>query len=376
MNKIFLSLGLGLLALSSCKDINTFTLGHNQGAFVLNQGDTETSTISRYDYEQENVINSIYQSKNNGLKLGPGASSFAIHRSSDYAAGKGYIVFPDRGEVEMINMENYQIGATIDGLSHPNDIVLANETSAYVSCGNGVSDGANDNVVHKLDLEQHTVVKTFEMHNGPAKMITSGKYLYVAHSGGESKDGSSIIVIDMSNDAKIDTVAVGIQPIDMEVDLDRNIWVFCDGDAAGKNQSLYKINRTFSADTIKHESEMILDLGDKMANGQNALTVSQDGRFVYYVHGRTYFRSIYKTNEVDDEGNEIIVPDDEAIVGDYSDVPLVGIDTDKRTGKLNGLAADSNGSGKLIIFDVSSKRHVVRAEYSVGINPIFTTYHY
>ncbi len=367
MNKIFLILTLGIFAFSSCNDVNTFTLGHNQGAFVLNQGNSETSTISRYDYEQENIINSIYQSKNGGLQLGPGASSFAIKRGDGYLSGRGYIVFPERGEVEMINMENYKIEANIDGLSHPNDIVLANESSAYVSCGDGMATGAGNNVVAKLDLETNTVSKTFEVHNGPARMITSGKYLYVANSGGKSMNGSTVIVIDMSNDKKIDTVDVGMQPIDMAVDLDRNIWVFCDGDTDGKNQSLYRINRTFSADTIKHEAEMVLDLGDKIANGQNALTVSRDGRFVYYVNGKTYFRSIYK----DDDSM-----DDEAIVGDYSDVALVGIDVDSRTGRLHGLLGSAGSTGKLIVFEVSSSRHIVSEEYTVGINPIFTTYHY
>lgn len=367
MKKIFLILGLGALILSSCNEINTFTLGDNQGAFILNKGNSETSTLSRYDYEQEKVTNTIFQKKNNGLKLGAGASAFTIKRSEDYLKGRGYMVFTERGEVDMINMDNYRIEATIDGLSYPNDIVLANESSAYVSCGNGLSNTDKDNVVVKINLDNHSVVKTIQTGVGPGKLMTSGKYLYVANSGGQNQDGNTITVIDMSNDVVVETVTVGTQPIDMEVDLDRNIWVYCDGDASGNNQSLYRIHRNLLEESITHTPEMVVDLGSKQGNGQNALAVTKDGRFLFYVHGKAYFRSIYK----DDDS-----ADDEAIVGDYSDVTLVGLDTDARTGYLHGLYQEGNNPGKFLVFTVQSSRYVLSEEHEVGINPIFTTYNY
>lgn len=368
MKKAFLILTLGTLVLSSCEDIDTNTLEDNQGAFILNKGNTETSSLSRYNYEQESVTNNIFQIKNNGLQLGPGASAFAVKRSENYLKGRGYMVFTDRGEVDMINMETYRVEATVAGLSYPNDIVLANENTAYVSCGNGVSATDKDNVVAKIDLEKNTVVKTIPAGVAPGKLTTSGKYLYVANSGGQNKDGSSVTIIDMSNDVVIETVTVGIQPTDMEVDTDRNIWVYCDGDASGNQQSLYRIDRVFEGESISHDPTLILDLGTKVKNEPNALAMTRDGLFVIYMHGKAFIRSIYK------EGTD--VEDSEAISGENKDLAFVGIDVDSKTGQLHGLTQGTNGQGTFVVFKRNSDGYEYANSYEVGINPILTTYFY
>jgi len=371
MKKGFLILTLGALVLSSCNEINTLTLEDHQGAFILNKGNSETSTISRFNYETEEVTNNIFQEKNNGQQLGTGATAFVIKPNEDYVKGKGYIVFPEAGSIDMINMETYKIEGSIDGLSYPTDIVLANETTAYVSCGNGVADSDKDNIVAKVDLETYSVTNSLPVGEGPSKLITSGKFLYVANSGGNFKNGNTITVYDMSKDSLIDQVEVGIQPIDMEVDVDRNIWVYCNGDQMGNDRSLYKIERKFVTDDIVtdslvHVPHLMIDLGDEQAKGPNTLAMSRTGRYIYYLNGKTYVRSVYKEDNSADK---------EAIAGDYSDVTLNGIDFDYTTGNLYGLIENGDSNGSLLLFTYDDdQQYIFNSEYGVGIQPIFTTF--
>ncbi|MCU4164564.1 YncE family protein [Carboxylicivirga caseinilyticus] len=372
MNKIFLTLTLGALVISSCTEIDTSTIEDYQGAFILNKGNSETSTISRFNFENMEVTNNLFQEKNNGQTLGAGATAFTVKRSSEYINGRGYISFAQSGTVDMINMETFQVEASIDGLSNPNDIILANETTAYVSCGNGVADSDKDNIIAKIDLDTHEVIATLPVGEGPGKLISSGKFLYIANSGGENKDGNTVTVYDMSKDSLIDVIDVGVQPVDMVVDIDRNIWVYCDGDASGNNQSLYKIERKFVTDEIVtdslvHEPKLMVDLGYSEGNGTNALAISKDKRFIYYVHGRTYYRSVYKDDNTEDQL---------AITGTYSDVALNRIDFDHTKSYLYGLLENGTGNGKLLVFTLDDDKYVLDSEYEVGINPIFTTYIY
>ena len=373
MKKGFLILTLGALVLSSCTEINTLTLEDHQGAFILNKGNSETSTISRFNYETEEVTNNIFQEKNNGQQLGAGATAFIIRPDEDYIKGKGYIVFPEAGSVDMINMETFKIEGSIDGLSYPTDIVLTNENAAYVSCGNGVADSDKDNIVAKVDLETYTVTNTLPVGEGPSKMITAGKFLYVANSGGELKNGNTITVYDMSKDSLIDQIEIGIQPIDMEVDVDRNIWVYCNGGEMGNDRSLYKIERKFVTDTIVTDSlvhipHLMIDLGDEQAMGPNTLAMSRTGRYLYYVNGKTYVRSVHKDDDSADK---------EAIVGEYSDVTLNGIDFDYSTGNLYGLIENGGSNGSLLLFTYDDEQqYIYNSDYVVGIQPVFTTFSY
>nr|WP_321451954.1 hypothetical protein [uncultured Carboxylicivirga sp.] len=376
MKKGFLILTLGALVFSSCTEIDTYTLEDYQGAYILNKGNATTSTLSHFNYEKMEVTNNYFQQKNTGQTLGPGASALALEKSNNYPKGRGYVIFSEAGSIDQLDMETMQVVNSIDGFSNPNDIILANETNAYVSCGNGVADSDNDNIVAKVDLNSHTITAKLPVGEGPGKLISSGKFLYVANSGGENKNGNTVTVYDMSVDTLVTTVNVGTQPVDMVVDIDRNIWVYCDGDAAGNDQSLYKIERSFKSDTITtdsivdrlvHESKLMVDLGAKEGNGQNALAISRDKRFVYYVHGKTYYRSVYKEDDSADE---------EAIVGDYSDVTFNAIDLDKTHNFMYGLISNGDSNGKFVVFTRDDNQYIFDSEYQVGINPIFTTYLY
>lgn len=370
---------IGMLAIlgAACNEIDTSTIENYQGAYVLNKGVDATSTISRYNYEDETMENTLFQKKNNGAELGSGASAFAIRRTSDYSNGVGYVVFTDNGEISIIDMDNFNLVGVVTGLTYPNDIVLANEKTAYVSCGNGTSTAEADNVIAKVDLTSNSIVKTFPVKVGPGKMVTSGKFLYVAINGGETKDGNSVEVIDMSNDVVVDTIEVGFQPIDMVVDIDRNIWVYCDGDANGQNQSLYKIYRSFDEEgVITHEAKLNITLGEKANNGVNALTISRDRRFIFYAHGQTFYKSVYKTDEADLEEGESLDADNVAINGEYNDAEFAGIDIDVKTGELNALISNGANTGQFVVFRAGDNQFKFKNSYDVGVNPIFTTYHY
>ncbi|MCU4173512.1 YncE family protein [Carboxylicivirga sp. N1Y90] len=362
MNKLFLTLSISLLLFTACKDINTFTLNDSQGTFVLNQGDSETSTLSRYDYEQKIVTNNLFKSKNNGNELGANVSVFKVKKTDKYTSGLGFFVFPERDEVEAMSMSTYGIIGNVDELSHPNDILIANSNWAYVSCGDGISEGDDDNVVTKVDIESFEVTDTrIKVGAGPDKLVSAGKYLYVAN-----KMDGTVSIIDMTNDVLVETIEVGGYPFDMAVDIDLNIWVYCDGDAAGSNQSLYVISRVTGGDVLTHSVEERVTFLNQEDHGKNAIITSLDGRHLYFVHGKTHRMSVY---ESDYRG---AMHDDSK----YKDATLYSIAFESRTGKLQGLYKVDGSNGKLLVFDTKEDDHYLGQEYTVGINPIQIEYNY
>ncbi len=390
MKKIsVLCLCAGVLSFSACKEIDTSTLTENQGAYVLNEG-SDNSTISYYNFEKESIQNNYFQKNNGGQSLGQNVRSMAIRRSTSYPDGKGYVVVEGSngdGHIEVIDMKTFKSIKQIDGISYPGDIVLVSETKGYVTSGNGT--GTDSDVIIELDLVNDTKGRSLKVGMAPAKVVTSGKYLYVANKGTGAVADNRIIVKDLSNDAvSVDTLEVGYAPIDMAVDKYGNVWVYCNGTANNNDQALVKLEKDFNVDNgpLTH-AIYTLPFSERADHGDNCLTASRLGSELFYVHGITYRLGVdvdlisdeelatntQLTNEEKDT-NKNALPTEGCISGEYADKTFNGIDIDPRTGRLNALLAGSDN--KLVLFSIRSSKVELVSEGSVGVKPFATVFNY
>ncbi|MCG8581049.1 MAG: hypothetical protein MI866_14105 [Bacteroidales bacterium] len=351
------------IGFSACNDVDVSVLEDHQGAYILNKG-TANSSISYYNYEDEQCINNYYQDKNGGT-IGAGAKSMAVRKSTDFPKGIAFVTLPGANSIEMINMEGFLNAGEIDAFTNPTDVSPSGETVIYISHDGGVS---------SYDIKNNTVGKTFEVADKPQKLISSGKYLYAACAGDGT--GAKVFVIDMSNDIKVDTVDLAYDnPIDMVIDIDRKVWVFCDGE----NQALVKLDREFVTETLDKDEKTERDttyitnlpvnypLGAKVANSANPLTISRDGRILYFVYDRLYSSSVYV-----EEGEDMTPDTPTLVIGDYSNEAFNGIDWDGRMGRIMALTSD----GKLVVLKSVDEGWNDEEIYNVGEDPIMTVFNF
>lgn len=364
MKKLFLALGVvASIGLSSCNDVNVYKLEAHQGAFVLNQGSSK-STISYYNYEREECTNDYYQLKNNGASIGAGATTMAINRNSDFPRGVAYVTVPNDNSVELINLDGFIDAGNIDDYTKPNDVLVAGDTTIYVSHEN--------NKVSEYDVMNNNPVRTFDLDDQPQKLISSGKYLYAACKG--DANGSNVFVVDMSNNILVDTVELSHNnPIDMVVDTDRRVWIYCNSD----EQALVRLDREFVTKVLDEGEETERDtifitneattfvLGEKSVDYAKPLTISPDGRTLYYVYGKLWSNSVYIENEDELKKNA-------AVTGNYSEEAFNGIDYDSRRNRLMGLTTGK----QLVVLRNTDEGWTDDEVYTVGDNPIMTSFNY
>lgn len=368
MKKIsVLCLCAGILSFSACKDIDTSTLKENQGTFILNSG-SDNSTISYYNFENESCQNDYFQKNNGGQFIGKNVRSMAIRRGTNYPDGKGYVVVEGSngdGHIEVIDMKTFKSITQIEGINYPGDIILVSETKGYVTSGDGTGDGSD--VIIELDLTNDTKGNSYKVGKAPVKMVTSGKYLYVANKGTDAVADNQIMVMDLSQSlVSVDTVEVADAPIDLGVDKYGNVWAYCNGTSTNNDQALVKLEKVFNADngTLEHNT-VTLPFSERAAQGDNCLAMSRLGSELFYVHGETY--------RIDVSDEEPIA--EACITGEYENTTFNSIDLDPRTGRFNALVGDG-ANGKMVEYTIKANSFDFKAEYTVGVSPIGTAYYY
>jgi YVTN family beta-propeller protein len=206
-----------IFSFTACnKDDDTTVKGaFSNGIFVVNEGPFQngTGTVTYFDPDSNLVKQDIFEMIN-GRPLGNIAQNMTVHN------GKGYIVVNNAGTVEVVDVATFKSEGTITNLTNPGQFLVVDDKKAYVSDWIGH--------IAVVDLTTNTVTKTIPAGTGPDAMVKSGKYVYVANSGGFSID-STVYVIDYSSDVMVKVIKVGDAPSGMVADGNGNIWVMCKG---------------------------------------------------------------------------------------------------------------------------------------------------
>jgi hypothetical protein len=185
------------------------------GAFVVNEGayGGGNSSVSFLDFSTGIMHNGLF-AQSNGFPLGDVAQSMIIEGNT------GYIVVNNSQKVEVVNLDDLSVKATITGFQGPRYMAIAG--------GKGFVSDWFSNKVCVVNLVSNTIVKQIPAGNGPDQLLFAGNRLFVCNIGGWGTD-STVTVIDPVNGSVITTLTVGINPNSIVADKNGKIWILCGG---------------------------------------------------------------------------------------------------------------------------------------------------
>ncbi len=257
--------------------------GYAKGAFIRCEGNfnANNGSISWYNPDSARVVNNLFQMVN-GRPAGDVVQSFSM--AGDY----GVIVANNSQKIEVVDLETFESVSTITGFSYPRYF-------AYMGNGTGyLSNGSFDGQIYKTDIIKGVVTDTIEVGMGPEQILTSGRYLFVANSGGWASD-STVSVIDTETDQLIHTIEVGDIPVALAADRNNNIWVLCRGKVVYDDAWTEIIHETDSRLVRINTQSMVADrhvvigqIGDWF--NPSWLSVNPDGDMLYFGEAGGLFR--------------------------------------------------------------------------------------
>lgn len=288
-SKLLLGVAFATIALSSCKkeeenpddnhDDHNHTTEQLKGSFVVNEGAWGNSNASITYIDVNGNVNQNYFNTVNGRALGDVAQSMTI--AGDY----GYIAVNTSGTVEIVDMTNFE-SAGVFSFSYPRYGVNVNDEKVLISNGSGAGK------VYAISTSNNQLVDSVEVGNGPEVMILSGNNVIVTNSGGWGED-STLSVIDATSLTVINTVTVGVNPVDIVEDANGEFWVLCKGkkeyDAdwnvvGGVAPSLVHLDANLSIVNT-------FVIGDYMSSASR-LSINPNGNTVYFLSGGVHAMEI------------------------------------------------------------------------------------
>jgi len=206
-----------LLLLAGCtEENNTPNPGaFAEGIYVVNEGpfSAGSGTLSYRDARDGSVETDVYFNVN-GLPAGAVLQSMIFTSSNE-----AWLVSNLSGTLEALEANTFVSKGKVFGLGSPRYVV---ETTPGMAA---VSDWAS-NSVYFVDMQNFIFIDTVGVGQGPEQLVYREGKLFVAHSGGFSRD-STISIIDLQA-GTVQTVVVGDQPGSM-VYLDNSLFVLCSG---------------------------------------------------------------------------------------------------------------------------------------------------
>lgn len=210
----------GALLLPSCVKENPDDAGEAgflKGAYITNEGafGNSNGSVSYFDTDSTYLINHVFEAVN-GRPLGDVVQSMAI------AGDKAFIVVNNSQKVEVVDLKTFMSIGVIDGLEYPRTFMAVDDKKGYLT------DGNFSGRVYVIDLLSLKITDTIPCGAGPEKMVLFEKKVLVANSGGWGND-STLTVIDTENDLVSATWVIGMNPADLVLDKNKQLWVLCKG---------------------------------------------------------------------------------------------------------------------------------------------------
>jgi YVTN family beta-propeller protein len=314
---------------------------YSKGIYVVNEGTftQNNGSISYFDPDENLIINGIFEAVN-GRPVGDVVQSFAVVNDSI-----GYIVVNHSGMVEIVRLSTFQTIAEPITIKYPRYLQQVSPSKAYLTAGSA------QGYLHIVDLSNSTITDSVLVGFGPEVMLSLGSKVYIANSGGWFSD-STLSVVDTDMDEVIDTVHVAIGPVDMALDAQDNIWVYCKG-----YTNYADIETDAYLQQIDPDSKAILwqlKVGKALdfASTPARCASSEDGSTIYYLRPDGVYRINASSPQVQDEP---------FITGSF-----YGLDVNPADGNIFLFETSFTGNGKMKIYDNTGN---LLSEGIVGIGP-------
>jgi len=282
MNKSLLI--LFLLFLFSCKNespdpIEISTLEISEGVVVLNEGGFNMGNASlSIILKNGTVVNGIYKAKDN-KSLGDVAQSIFEFRN------ELYIVVNNSAKIEVINRDDFQPIATIEGLYSPRYMAQISDEELW--CTNGFN-----NEISIINTKTKTIDNRVELgcdednvyDCGFDKILVYGDNVFISNW-----DQNSIFVFDKNNRSLIKEIETTFQTTDIIIFDDAIFSINSDlGDKSGKlikiNPTNLEIEQTWETNDAGSYTNLLLEINEKiylMTSGVFELNLEQNNLVLY-----------------------------------------------------------------------------------------------
>lgn len=209
-----------LTIMLSCakSDDNTVSDGYSQGIYIVNEGSFQSSngSITYFDPYRNLLVNGIFEAANN-RPLGDVVQSMSVVNDS-----AGYIVVNGSGKLEIVRLKDFKTSAPPIPVIYPRYFMQISEDKGYLTAG------SMQGWIYIISLHNHDVADSIPAGYGPETMVRLNDQVFVANSGGWGLD-STVSVVNCLTDQVSRIIQVGKVPLDMALDGQDNLWVYCKG---------------------------------------------------------------------------------------------------------------------------------------------------
>lgn len=230
-SSLMLFLAIITLFFAACEpeDATPIT-SYTNGVFIVNEGaaGANTAELSFYTRTSGGITENLFSQINTGSTIGEVLTSMTIY------GNKAYLAVTNSNKIIVLDATTLKVTETISGFEQPRYVYAKNDSIIYVSqAGAGTSKGG----VVVYNTASKSVVKTIATGIAPNRFAVYGIYMYVPNNGKANVGlDSTITVVDISADTIIKKINVGgINPSEISIDANSDLWVLCSGSTAPNN---------------------------------------------------------------------------------------------------------------------------------------------
>lgn len=249
------------------------------GLFVLCEGNFQygNATLSYYDPSAKTVQNEVFM-RANGMRLGDVAQSMTIY------GGRAWIVVNNSHVIFVVDPDTFREVGRIEDLTSPRFIHFISPEKAYVS-------QIWDNRIFIVNPQTYSItghirVPGMTMESGSTEqMVQQGRYVYCNCWS----YNNTIIKIDTATDEVVGSLAVGIQPQSIALDVNGYLWALTDGGYDGSPYG-YEAPRLYRIDTESFTIDR--EFRFRLADAPRDLQLNGRGDELYWVNGDIWRMSV------------------------------------------------------------------------------------
>lgn len=323
-----------------------------KGLYLINEGSFTNggSTLTFYNTEVDTVANHLFYHANNGAVIGDTGQSLALIGDKLYIVvnNSNYIYKVDANTIVCDLSQPYMIA----DFYSPRYMHVVSPEKAYVSD----IMGRDLWIINPQDM---THTGTIRVGKPTETMVQVDQEVFVTNWSNYYDTlvtNNTVQVVDVTRDAKVAEITVGIEPNGIVVDKDKNVWVLCEGAVWTENAedpTLWRINPT----TKEAELMASFDMYDGVMN----LAIDPTGTYLYYFRDYAVHRMSVDNPEAEDSFE---IPSDGrnfykiAVDPNNGDIYV----TDAKTYTVDGTVYRYSSDGVLI------------SSFDAGINPGFMVF--
>ncbi len=267
----------------SCQDKSPILAIEGQfsnGVLVTNEGQFQAgnASVSFYNALNGAVQEKIFSSINN-QPLGDILQS--IHINED----KTYLVVNNSSKIEVVNSADFTSISTIEDLGSPRYIQIIDDSKAYVS---DLYNGA----ISIVDLESGEKTGAIPIGGASEEMILIGRELFVTQPSLFDNYSNQLFVINTDSNEITDSITIGYNPSNIQLDKNNQLWVVCNGDRAVTDNlgGVYRINPNTK------QVDLALPFKDKAMSFYPRLAMNAQKDQLYFLKLDIYNLPITATN--------------------------------------------------------------------------------